>query len=373
MIVTIVGWYGTETSGDRAILDGILSVLHEIDQTAQVKLGSLFPFYSERTLLEEKEVFKESAPGVEIELFDIKEKKSLSENVKKSDLLILGGGPLMDLEELYLIEHAFFIAKRQKIPAIVMGCGIGPLNEEKYIHLVERILEKSTKISLRDRISGNNMEKLWAGKFTYDCFGDPAVISVENYLKKRMAAEKEDYLAVNFRDFPGVQYGSNTSVDMVAIADMLNTLSEKCREIFLVPMHTFHVGNDDRKYLTQLKMQCNNSKIKVLHNPLNLHELYKIYGNATGCIGMRYHSIVMQTILNGNNLVFDYTDPNSGKISGFLNMENGNAFYSDRKICLKTDVNKDLKEMGMKLFAGEKFSYQLSDMKREYVRFLEDI
>ena len=372
MVVTIVGWYGTETSGDRAILDGILSVLYEIDQTARVKLGSLFPFYSERTLWEERNVFKESAPGIEIEIFDVKEKKSLIKSVKKSDLLILGGGPLMDLEELYLIESAFSVAKNQKIPAFVMGCGIGPLNEEKYIRLVERILEKAAKISLRDRISGNTMEKLWPGKFVYDCLGDPAVISVENYLKKSVAAEKKDYLAVNFRDFPGEQYGSNTSVDITAIADMLNTLSEKCQEILLVPMHTFHVGNDDRKYLTQLKMQCNNSKIKVLHQPLNLHELYMIYGNAIGCIGMRYHSIVMQTILNGNNMVFDYTDPNAGKISGFLSMENGDTFYSDRKICLKTDINKDLKQMGMKLFAGEKFSYKLSDMKREYVRFLND-
>lgn len=373
MKVTIVGWYGTETSGDRAILDGILSVLYEMDKTVQVKLGSLFPFYSERTLLEEKEVFRGSAPGVEIELFDIKEKISMGEIVKHSDLLILGGGPLMDLEELYLIDCAFSIARKRNIPTVVMGCGIGPLNGEKYIRLVDRILEKSTKISLRDTISGKNMEKLWPGKFSYECLGDPAVISVENFMKNRTHTAMGDYLAVNFRDFPGEQYGSNSSVDRIAITEMLNALSEKCKEILLVPMHTFYVGNDDRKYLTELKMQCNNPKIRVLHKPLNLHELYKIYENAAGCIGMRYHSIVMQTILNGNNLIFDYTDPNSGKIAGFLAMEDGETFYAERKVCLKTDANKDLKKMGETLFLGKKYSYQLSNMKNDYVSFLKDI
>ena len=372
MIVTIVGWYGTETSGDRAILDGILSVLKGVDKTAQVKLGSLFPFYSKRTLLEEKDVFKKSAPEIQIELFDIKEKVQLAEAVEKSDVLILGGGPLMDLEELYLIDQAFTTACKRKIPAMVMGCGIGPLNNKKYIKLVENILEKAVKISLRDEISGQTAEKLWPNKFSYECLGDPAVISIENYLKENERTP-EDYLAVNFRDFPGEQYGNNTCVNMQAIAGMLNDLSKRNDKIYLVPMHTFHIGNDDRKYLTKMQMCCNNEKISVLHKPMNLHELYGLYRNAEGCIGMRYHSVVMQTILNGNNLVFDYTDPNSGKITGFLNMSGGQTFYSERKLCLKEDGDKDLQKMGELLYSRQRFSYSLSDMKEKYIRFLNII
>ena len=74
MVVSIVGWYGTETCGDRAILDGILSVLGEIEENAIVQLGSLFPFYSKRTLLEEENVLKKTAPQIRIDIFDIKDK-----------------------------------------------------------------------------------------------------------------------------------------------------------------------------------------------------------------------------------------------------------------------------------------------------------
>ena len=75
MIVSIIGWYGTETLGDRAILDGILCVLDKIEPCCKVNLGSLFPFYSQRTLREEESVFHESAPKIEIAVFNLKNKK----------------------------------------------------------------------------------------------------------------------------------------------------------------------------------------------------------------------------------------------------------------------------------------------------------
>ena len=42
MTVSIVGWYGTETMGDRAILDGILSVLAKLDEKCKVQIESLY-------------------------------------------------------------------------------------------------------------------------------------------------------------------------------------------------------------------------------------------------------------------------------------------------------------------------------------------
>ena len=97
MVVSIIGWYGTETMGDRAILDGILSILSEYSKHITVQIGSLFDFYTRRTLMEEKDVFNKTAPLTKLKIFDIKDKKVREEKIKCSDVLLFGGGPLMDL------------------------------------------------------------------------------------------------------------------------------------------------------------------------------------------------------------------------------------------------------------------------------------
>ena len=70
MVATIVGWYGTETKGDVAILDGIINVL-EAKGIHDVLLGSLFPFYTERTLYENELLFLETAPNVSLSVFSV--------------------------------------------------------------------------------------------------------------------------------------------------------------------------------------------------------------------------------------------------------------------------------------------------------------
>jgi polysaccharide pyruvyl transferase WcaK-like protein len=52
MNITIIGWYGTETVGDRGILAGILDIIN-ISEVDNIFLGSLYPFFTERTLSED--------------------------------------------------------------------------------------------------------------------------------------------------------------------------------------------------------------------------------------------------------------------------------------------------------------------------------
>ena len=124
--VCILGWYGTETLGDRAILDGILSALYLAYGECNILLGSLYPFFTERTIYEDGEIYKNTAPGCNITIFDIKE-KTRGHYIEKSDVVIMGGGPIMELNLLYLIYNCFKNAKSYGKKIIVLGCGIGPL------------------------------------------------------------------------------------------------------------------------------------------------------------------------------------------------------------------------------------------------------
>jgi hypothetical protein len=61
----------------------------------------------------------------------------------------------------------------------------------------------------------------------------------------------------------------------------------------------------------------------------------EIYQKAYFNIGMRFHAVVLQTLINGHNFVLDYTEPRKGKISGFLHDINQFDLYAERYISLQ--------------------------------------
>ena len=85
----------------------------------------------------------------------------------------------------------------------------------------------------------------------------------------------------------------------------------------LIPMHTFVIGGDDRYYLNYLSEGMTQS-VDVQNRPLSLRDTMEVYRDARYCYGMRFHSVLLQTILNGNYYILDYTDPTKGKIVGLL-------------------------------------------------------
>jgi polysaccharide pyruvyl transferase WcaK-like protein len=111
-------------------------------------------------------------------------------------------------------------------------------------------------------------------------------------------------------------------------------------------MHYFTVGNDDRFFLNhvrqQLLPQCPN--VHVQNEPMTLIETMEFFSKAKLNIGMRFHSVLLQTALSGKNIVLDYTEPGKGKISGFLQMIDPSGFYKGRYINLQESkvINESL-------------------------------
>lgn len=119
MKILVLGWYGTETVGDRAILAGLFSFFNKSFSHFEIQLGSLYPFFTERTLLEDYGFYNVAIKkNLEVSIFDSTKPKELDKAIAKSDLILMGGGPLMDLSQLYMIEYAFKRAKTcdKKLP-----------------------------------------------------------------------------------------------------------------------------------------------------------------------------------------------------------------------------------------------------------------
>lgn len=346
MTVSVVGWYGTETQGDIAILDGIFTMLSELDSIVNVKLGSLYKFYTERTLLLNRDVFKINSSNVDVDLFDIKDEKERTKSINESDLLLIGGGPLDNIREILLLEKCFKIADRKKIPSMIFGCGIDVLTDQECISSLKSISSISKMILVRDEKTKEKFLNLFAGvQDKIFVIQDPAILSIVNYkLKVSNTLKKNNSVSINIRRYTSAEYLAPVYYSDQDFVTFIESVASHFEKVNLVPMHTFYCGEDDRYYLSRLNFQINKKNVTVMHRPLTLYELYNLFQTSFGCVGMRYHSVVIQTILNGNNLIFDYTDPKNGKIVGFLRDNNLVECYNGRICHLQNREVADLSD-----------------------------
>ncbi|CAN2038981.1 Polysaccharide pyruvyl transferase family protein [Candidatus Magnetomoraceae bacterium gMMP-15] len=349
--ITIIGWYGTETIGDRAILFGIIKFLSDVYGNVDIYLGSLYPFFSHRTLAEDYDFYKKFINNsLNITLFDSKKNRELNKAIKHSDLIIMGGGPLMHIDPLFMVEYAFKKAKKLNKKTAILGCGIGPLFTNKHKKSVINICLSSDLIILRDNVSKlylSDIFKEYEINFNLNLIHisyDPAIQCSLNFLEldNTPIPSEDSYIAVNLRSFPG-EYSKKNITDIVNqnLIEIVKYISNtfKTKLIKLIPMHYFHIGTDDREFLNYIALKLNHNNIAVQNKNLNLEETLTIYKNAYLNIGMRFHSVVLQTILNGKNFILDYTEPNKGKIFGFINEIDKQHFYQDRYLPLQEDLS----------------------------------
>ena len=335
-VITIIGWYGTETIGDRGILAGLLRVFSEKYTSFSIRLGSLFPFFSERCLIEDISFYNrisQNKLGV-IQVFDINDICTLKKNINDSSIVCFGGGPLMDIPYTFIMEYAMDYAHRKGIATMILGCGVGPLSKKDIIKSVLRIIDQTDVCLFRDEKSVETYHILGGTKQIKSII-DPASFCASYFFTNTAQKEQhiENSIVMNFRDVHKDQY-STTNVSLYddyfisLIRRELQTNPDML--VQLVPMHTFKHGGDDRYYLNYLRSLLSaeeQSKVFVHNNPLSLEDTMKIYFQAHHCYGMRFHAVLLQTLLNGRNIILDYTNPTKCKISGLSQQLSAISIY----------------------------------------------
>lgn len=338
MKVTIIGWYGTETIGDRAILAGLCHLFSESFGDLEVRLGCLGTLLSERTIDEDFSFFNECANGrlANIHLFDSRKKTELDAAIAWADIVSIGGGPLMEIEPMYMLLYALEKAKKRSKKCVVAGCGMGPFRTEGYKSIAAQIVDISDLTIFRDCKSQELYNETSLRRKGTLALIDPAAIATLCYLDKHSDKEKGEYVAVNFREPPIHEYDGLNELDITFFSDILKEMAQthEGREIRLVPMHTFEMGGDDRYFLNKVARLSQLKNVNIDNRPLSLEETMDVYHRAFCCIGMRFHAILLQTILNGRNFILDYTDPEKGKIINLLNQLSIKDVYCDKYVSL---------------------------------------
>lgn len=344
MRILITGWYGTETIGDRAILASLFMHIFSMNSKHEISIASIYPFHTLRTILEDSWIYTNvcNVPQTVLEgirIVDSRNVQQYSRAVKECDILIIGGGPFDDMDSMHMIEFGFRMAKIKRKLTAIYGCGLNVLHKKEFVKSSFSILENADSVILRDMRSKYLLEKYgFKHMDKVQISIDPAVFFAMRY-KAISNDSKANMVVVNLRDFPSI-YSDNCDYTpdqinkkaFLAVEEYLKkTVPEKA---VAIGMNYFVVGGDDRQILNRCKSAIT-TQLEVENRVLSLKETMDYYLSARCCLGMRFHAVVLQTVLNGNNYILNYTSSKNGKIPGFVEQIKGEEFYKDRIVNLQ--------------------------------------
>lgn len=145
--ITVAGYYGFRNAGDEAVLSGIVSRLSEELAGAELAALSSDPPYTFET---------HGITGVRR-----MDPRSLARTIRKSDLLLLGGGGLLQdvtsRRSLWYYLGLVSLAQRYGTPAVAYGLGVGPLVHRDSRALVRHALSRLAGVGVRDAESRDEL------------------------------------------------------------------------------------------------------------------------------------------------------------------------------------------------------------------------
>jgi glycosyltransferase involved in cell wall biosynthesis/polysaccharide pyruvyl transferase WcaK-like protein/MoaA/NifB/PqqE/SkfB family radical SAM enzyme len=310
--ILLVGWYGTETAGDIAILGGIIIEYLKQNSFLEFAVLSLFPNYTRLNISD----LKNNIPNLKIQVIDYYDVDAFS-IAEGYDAIVMAGGPLMDIPQTALIASLFFRFYEKTKPRVIEGCGIGPLNVRQYKNNVIQIIKLATAITIRDSKSIELLRSFGIQK-QIKLREDPSITYI-NSLPVRNVRFKERIIRCYLRELTSEYPQSITpeeAEDNIRTF-LLNLLRwHPDYQIELWPMHYFPVGNDDRCFNKRISSDLNSSRIKVIGEPVSVEEIISSMASATFCVCMRFHSVFFASKVKVPFIAVDYTA--GGKILGYL-------------------------------------------------------
>lgn len=306
----VLGWYGTETAGDVAILAGLL-LKHAAAGTTSFTVLSLYPYYSRVTL---RPLAQELGIHLEIEPYD---SVRVIGRLEQFGTVIMGGGPLMDIEQTGLIRNFFRAARALGIPCHVDGCGIGPLHQPRFQTVVAEILRLATEIRLRDDAS-LLATRLLIGPVSAAVIPEPSIAYLRSLGTQWRPSENRiirGWLRMLTPEYPqATSIVESTEIMVSFLQKVLDWHPHHVLE--LGAMHCFPVGWDDREFARELAARLGNNRVTVDLVPRSPKEILAQMATAELNLCMRFHSVVFAHTIGAPFIALDYTA--GGKVPGFL-------------------------------------------------------
>jgi len=313
--VLIMGWYGRETTGDKAIL---ASLLNNIAGHAVRILKSTYDVDYSRQTLNEIE-----APTVRCLPNDI---ASFVEALDGVDTVVIGGGPLKESGQMLEWSMRVAIAKSLGKKIMVYGCGIGPLHSAHARRHVAQILRLADRITLRDAIAVKNAIELGIPADRITLAADPAMGLMIPSVRSAGRNVEPLTIGVSLRRLSKHYAPTGRKIEATRQESAFNdaagctvrrVLEMHAAQVVLVPM-ALRPKDDDRVVLRRLRTGLGHDpRISLIEHYASPAALLEHFRRFDFFVAMRFHSAVF-AMLSGVPLVAIDYDSQGGKITGLM-------------------------------------------------------
>lgn len=330
--VCILGMYGGEHVGDAAILGG--SILRVLQRHPAINKITIYSFRKDRTECWVNNL-TELPKNIFIEVCGCH--KDFAEIIKKSDMLMWAGGPVMELPVvLSRIYYFIKVAKSVGITFEMEGIGYGPINTYFGKLITKRIIDKANYLTVRSE-SDKKRIGTTLGLNEKDISQDPAFtylasipqnptldVDESRSIDKILKYSQDKVIAINLRPL-WKRYGRNTTFDSDSfLTEIIKTISLlKDTTIIFFPMNTDQYGFSDLdvayKIKEKLSPECD---FRIWEYEPTVNGVITLLRNVDVAICMRFHAAIFSLSQGVKTIGLDYSLSGKGKVSSlFENIE----------------------------------------------------
>jgi len=302
--IILSGYYGFMNIGDDALLYSIINNLKHIEEDIKILILSRNPVETTKII------------GVDsISRFNL---FSIISTMKRSDLFIYGGGTLIQestsTRSLLYYLGTMYLAKLLGLKTMLYANGVKLLKKKFNIIVTRYVMNKIDLITLREKISLEQLNKLKINKPKILLTADPAVTTYpcsnsrvkEIFNKEKMPIEQK-YMGISLREWKG--YEKTFSPIIAKFADYI---FEKYNIVSVfIPMQRKYI--DDSK-LSKTIANLMSSKSYTLSSYYTAEETMGVIKNMELIIGMRLHTLIFSTCCTVPSIALEY-EP---KVSSFM-------------------------------------------------------
>ena len=298
--VLVSGYYGFSNAGDDAIL-------HAIQQNIGKEKDIHLTILSNNPASTTSEYGLDAVPRFHI--------PTVIRAIRQSDTLISGGGSLLQdttstrsiLYYLLLIRTAHFFKKK----VMVYANGIGPIKNPLNRFLVKKVLSKVQLITVRDKVSFDELSSIGLKNTNVHCTADPVFnltpassFRAVELLKTTEMPENTPFVAVSVRNLNKTDTLPN---EIAMLCDHLHK-KHNLQILFLLMQPTHDLAMSQA---IQHEMTAPSYLLTAKTTP---QELMAVLGRSKLCLAMRLHTLIFSACMSVPLLGIDY-DP---KVASYL-------------------------------------------------------
>ena len=326
---TLVGVYGGEHVGDIAILGGVLFRLHRQFGVTEARLFSHQPEYTK---------YLTACLDTPVKLSVLPDKSDeMNRALADTDALVWAGGPLMDLPPVLVKQlAAIYKTRRQGIPFLLEGIGVGPFRRAPSRWVARKIAQSAARIAVRTQGAARDPV---LDDIPVDVGRDPAFdyLETRKELTRLTRGERESAdqvlaktqgrirIGINVRPIRHFWSTQGEDYSRAMETQFMNNLAEGMRQFASIsgkpvsfiffPMNLIQIGYSDLAAAYRLqRLVGNDVDLQVWEADPDVDGVLYLLRHLDAAITMRFHASIFALSQQLPTLGVDYYPGVGGKV-----------------------------------------------------------